>query len=106
MLVSTLTLVLGDQSSTDLSVLAGIDAAEDVLLVLEVHEERRYARHHQQKIVRFLRAMWNFAQKQRERCLQVDYIQLDDSKNTANLTSEVQRTQELHQARRLVLTEP
>jgi deoxyribodipyrimidine photolyase-related protein len=90
-LVSTLTLVLGDQSSTDLSVLAGIDAAEDVLLVLEVHEERRYARHHQQKIVRFLRAMWNFAQKQRERCLQVDYIAQGDCDDLAVITSGAQR---------------
>ena len=104
--MTTLRVVLGDQLSTDLSALVGIDAAKDVVLILVVNEECHYVRHHQQKIVLFLTAMRHFAQKLRERGLQVDDVQLDDPKNTGSLTSEVQRAQARHKARRLVLTEP
>ena len=104
--MTTLRLVLGDQLSTDLLALVGIDTAKDVVLILEVNEECHYVRHHQQKIVLFLSAMRHFAQNLRELGLQVDDVQLDDPKNTDSLTSEVQRAQVRHKARRLVLTEP
>ncbi|MDA9976030.1 cryptochrome/photolyase family protein [Alphaproteobacteria bacterium] len=82
------------------------NSSKSVVLVLEVNEECRYARHHQHKIALFLSAMRHFAQNLPERCLQVDYVQLDDPENMGNRTSEVQRAQARHQARRLVLTEP
>jgi len=48
--------VLGDQLTRDLSALADIDPARDVVLMVEVEEEARVA-HHQQKIAFLLSAM-------------------------------------------------
>ena len=104
--MKTLRLVLGDQLSTDISSLVDIDAAKDVVLMLEVDDECRYVPHHQQKIVLFLSSMRHFAHQLRERGLKVDYVRLDDSANKGSLTSEVERALTRHQVQRLVLTEP
>ena len=102
----TLRLILGDQLSVDISALAGINPASDVVLMLEVDEECRHVPHHQQKIVLFLSAMRHFAQSLRELGFQVDYVYLDDPKNTGRLSSEVQRALERHKSKHLVVTEP
>lgn len=104
--MTTIRLVLGDQLSTDLSALADIDAANDVVLMLEVEEECRYVPHHKQKIVLFLSAMRHFAQDLREKGVHVDYVRLDDPANTGNFTTEVERALARHEACRLVLTQP
>ena len=64
--MKTLRLVLGDQLSTDISSLVDIDAAKDVVLMLEVDDECRYVPHHQQKIVLFLSSMRHFAHRFRK----------------------------------------
>ena len=104
--MTTLRLVLGDQLSTELSALADIDPAHDVVLMLEVEQECRYVPHHQQKIVLFLSAMRHFGQELRRRGIQVDYVRLDDRANTGTLTSELERALNRHRPQRLVLTEP
>ena len=52
-----LRLVLGDQLTRDLSALADLDKAQDVVLMVEVAEETGYVRHHKKKIVLLLSAM-------------------------------------------------
>ena len=46
--MKTLRLILGDQLSLRISSLRDIDIARDVVLMVEVHDETTYVRHHQQ----------------------------------------------------------
>ena len=103
--MSALRVVLGDQLSLELSALAGLDAASDTVLMLEVIEECAYVRHHKQKIVLVLSAMRHFADALRERGVKVDYVTLDAPDNTGSFTSEVQRAVERRRPRRIVVTE-
>ncbi len=104
--MSALRIILGDQLCLDISALKGLDRARDVVLMMEVAEECTYVRHHKQKIVLVLSAMRHFAQDLRARGVRVDYVQLDDPSNGANLTSEVQRAIIRHAPDRVVTTEP
>jgi deoxyribodipyrimidine photolyase-related protein len=104
--MSVLRVILGDQLSPDLSALADIDPAHDVVLMMEVQAETTYVRHHKQKIVLVLSAMRHFAEDLRARGIAVDYVKLDDPDNTGDLTAEVRRAVARHTPDRLVITEP
>jgi deoxyribodipyrimidine photolyase-related protein len=45
--MKTLRLILGDQLSRTASALREIDPARDVVLMVEVHEETAFVRHHE-----------------------------------------------------------
>jgi deoxyribodipyrimidine photolyase-related protein len=62
-----LRIILGDQLSLDVSALRDLDAERDTVLMMEVHEEGVYVRHHKQKIVLVLSAMRHFARTLRAR---------------------------------------
>ena len=102
----TLRFVLGDQLSRGLSALADLDAERDVVLLVEVHEEATYVRHHQQKIALVLSAMRHFADDLRAEGVAVDYVRLDDPANTGSFTGELGRALLRHAADRVVVTEP
>ena len=104
--MSVLRVILGDQLSFDVSALAGLDPARDIVLMMEVMEESTYVRHHKQKIVLILSAMRHFAYDLRQRGVSVDYLRLDARDNTGNLTTEVQRAVARHEPDSLVVTEP
>ena len=104
--MTTLRVVLGDQLSHDLSSLADIDPARDVVLMMEVAEEGTYVAHHKQKIALVLAAMRHFAKELRERGFAVDYVALDAPDNSGALTGEVQRAVARHRPERIVATEP
>ncbi len=104
--MSVLRVILGDQLSSDISALADLDPARDIVLMMEVMEECTYVRHHQQKIVLVLSAMRHFADELRERGVRVDYVPLDALDNSGHLTSEVQRAVLRHAPDRVVVTEP
>ena len=104
--MTTLRLVLGDQLGRDVSALQGIDRADDIVLVVEVHDEATYVRHHKQKIVLVLSAMRHFAASLRADGICVDYVRLEDSGNTGSLTGELGRALSRHSADRVVVTEP
>lgn len=104
--VRSLRLVLGDQLSHSLSALEGVDPALDRIIMLEVHAEGSYVRHHPQKIVMILSAMRHFAQELRQRGLPVDYVTLDDPHNAGNFDGELRRALERHQPCELIMTEP
>jgi deoxyribodipyrimidine photolyase-related protein len=104
--MSALRVILGDQLSSSISALGGLDPARDAVLMMEVMEENTYVRHHKQKIVLVLAAMRHFADALRQRGVSVDYVPLDDPNNTGDLTTEVQRAVARHSPDRVVATEP
>ncbi|MBR9974694.1 MAG: cryptochrome/photolyase family protein [Bacteroidetes bacterium] len=104
--MKTLRLVFGDQLSRSISALHDIDPTRDVVLMVEVHDETTYVRHHKQKIVLFLAAMRHFAESLRAEGICVDYVQLDHDENSGTFTGEVGRALHRHHADRIVVTEP
>ncbi len=101
-----LRLVLGDQLSRAVSALDGLDATRDVVLMVEVHEETTYVRHHRQKIVLILSAMRHFAAMLRAEGIPVDYVRLNAQDNTGSLGGEVRRALSRHAADRVIVTAP
>ena len=99
--MTTLRLVLGDQLDRNASVLRDLDRTADVVLMLEVHQEATYVRHHKQKIVLVLSAMRHFAESLRAEGMNVDYVQLDESSNTGSLTGELGRALTRHSVDRI-----
>jgi deoxyribodipyrimidine photolyase-related protein len=104
--LKTLRFILGDQLSPGINTLTGIDAEHDVVLMVEVHDEATYVRHHKQKLVLVLSAMRHYAASLRARGIQVDYVKLDDSGNTGSFTRELGRAVKRHRPQRIVVTEP
>lgn len=98
-------LILGDQLSFDLSLLAALDPERDTLLMAEVNTEARYVPHHPQKIVLIFSAMRHFAQALQARGWRVIYVRLDDADNTGSLPSELARWAHATQAQELHMTE-
>jgi deoxyribodipyrimidine photolyase-related protein len=104
--MTRLRLVLGDQLTHDLASLRDIDAARDVVLMAEVHDEATYVPHHKQKIVLVLSAMRHFAAELRAAGIRVDYVTLDDPGNSGSFDGEIGRAVARHAPSRIVLTEP
>ncbi|WP_445619259.1 cryptochrome/photolyase family protein [Kushneria sp. Sum13] len=100
-----LIVILGDQLTDDLPVLAG--APENAVVALfEVEEEGRYVPHHPQKIAFLFSAMRHFAQMLRQQGRQVHYTCLDDSDNTQDLISEAERVAGLYGCDDIRVTSP
>ena len=55
--MTVLRFTLGGQLSRSMSSLADLDAERDTVLMVELHEEAEYVRHHKQKIALVLSAM-------------------------------------------------
>ena len=104
--MSTLRLVLGDQLSHNLSALADIDLAHDIVLMMEVLQECTNVPHHKQKIVLVLSAMRHFAAELRQKGVRVDYIRLDDPENGGDFTKEIGRALVRHKITHIIVTEP
>ena len=104
--MSKLRLVLGDQLSTSIAALSGIDKQTDRVLMVEVNDEATYVRHHQQKLVLVLSAMRHFAAELERDGMRVDYVSLDSKANTGSFSGEVKRALQRHPCDQLVVTEP
>ena len=103
--MSSLRLVLGDQLTRDVAALRGyVDG--DVVLMVEAAVETTYVKHHKQKIAFVLSAMRHFAEELRADGLSVDYIKLDDPKNTGSISGELQRAVARHKLLHVILTSP
>ncbi|MGP1353548.1 MAG: cryptochrome/photolyase family protein [Parasphingopyxis sp.] len=98
--------ILGDQLSRDLSSLAGVDAENAVLLMMEVDEETTYVRHHKAKIAFILAAMRHHAEDMQDRGWTVDYVKLDDPDNSGSFSGEIARAIERHDPASICVTEP
>ncbi|WP_439813747.1 cryptochrome/photolyase family protein [Zavarzinia sp. CC-PAN008] len=105
MSVATLRMVLGDQLSPGLEILAGGDPAHDVILMAEVADETRYVPHHKRKLAFILAAMRAFAEELRGGGWRVDYVTLDDPRNTGTLGGELARAVERHRPQAIAATE-
>ncbi len=101
-----LLLVLGDQLSPDLSVLAKADKAKDVVVMAEVADEAAYVPHHPKKIAFTFAAMRKFAQSLRDDGWTVAYTPLDDPDNSGSITGELIRRASEYDAAGVVYTEP
>eukprot|EP01035_Chromulina_nebulosa_P017465 gene17465-23018_t len=99
-------LVLGDQLTRSVSSLNGLDKANDSVLIVEVHDEATYVRHHKQKIAFLFSAMRHFAQDLRREGVNVDYVRLNDPANTGSFTGELERAILRHKATEVFVTEP
>jgi deoxyribodipyrimidine photolyase-related protein len=104
--MGALRLVLGDQLSRNLTALAGVDPASDVVLLVEVAEETGYVGHHKQKVTLILSAMRHFAAELSAEGLRVDYVKLEDAGNTGTFSGELARAVARHSPDRIVATEP
>jgi deoxyribodipyrimidine photolyase-related protein len=102
----TLRLVLGDQLTRSLASLGDIDPARDTVLLVEVHDEATYVRHHKQKIAFLFSAMRHFAAELAGQGLRVDYVRLDDPGNTGSFGGELERAIARHRPERVIVTEP
>ena len=89
-----LVLLLGDQLDVQSSALKDIDAAHDVVLMIEAVEESTHVRSHQVRTALFLSAMRHFAQNLEGRGLHVHYRALgreDDATLAAGLQAAIAR---------------
>ena len=98
-------LILGDQLSHDLPTLTCLQPDRDIVLMVEVGDETRYAPHHKQKIALILSAMRHFAEELRVKGVTVDYVPLDDPDNSHSFTGEVARAVARHGCDAVIVTE-
>ena len=105
-MAGALRLVLGDQLTRGVSSLKDIDPKQDHVLMVEVHDETTYVKHHKQKIVLLLSAMRHFAEELRQEGLNVTYVKLEDKGNTGSFTGELHRAIKKLKPSKLIVTEP
>jgi deoxyribodipyrimidine photolyase-related protein len=98
--------ILGDQLTSGISSLRGLDPAQDIVLMVEVQAEATYVRHHKQKIAFLFSAMRHFAESLRQQGAMVEYVRLDDPANTHSFTGELERAIGRHHASEVIVTEP
>jgi deoxyribodipyrimidine photolyase-related protein len=101
-----LRVILGDQLSSRLDVVAGADKEYDVFLIAEVMAEASYVRHHVKKIAFLFSAMRHFAEALRSAGYHVRYVPLDDPDNSQSLDGEIRRAVVVLAPDRVVVTEP
>lgn len=104
--VGSLRVLLGDQLSRELSVLADVSSDQDIVLMAEVGSEAAHLPHHKQKIAFVWSAMRHFAADLRAEGLKVDYQEFDAPGNTGSLTGELRRALQRHDVQRVIVTEP
>lgn len=103
---TTIIPVFADQLSLNLSALERADRRRDRVLMVEVDEEAHHVAHHRKKLAFLFSAMRHHAEALRQDGWMVDYVRLDDPKNTGSFTGELRRALARHDASRVVLTEP
>lgn len=101
----TLRLILADQLTATLPLIAEA-ATDDTLLLVEVMEEASYVPHHPQKIAFLFSAMRHFAAELKAAGKRVRYVSLDDPANTGSFDGEVARAVQELGATRVLVTEP
>ncbi len=100
-----LILLLGDQLDAQSSALSDVDAAHDVVLMIEAQEESTHVRSNKLRTALFLSAMRHFAQELRERGLSVHYRSLD-AHNDASLALGLQAAVAALEPKEVIGVEP
>ena len=104
--MKTLRFILGDQLSHHISSLKECDKENDIVFMCEVNEEATYVKHHPKKIALIFSAMRHFADELSQEGFSVDYIKLDDPKNTQCFEKELKRAIERHHTTKVIVTHP
>jgi len=102
----TLHFIFGDQLSLNLSSLRHFDKNHDVILMCEVMKEATYVLHHPKKIAFIFSAMRHFVLELQGLGYEVDYVKLDDEKNSGSFEGELQRAISRHSPQKIIITEP
>ena len=101
-----LRVILGDQLSSRLEIVAKADKKNDVFLMAEMFSEASYVHHHVKKIAFIFSAMRHYAQALRTAGYTVRYVELEDVDNTQNINGEILRASQEIAPDRVVITEP
>ena len=104
--MTVLRVILGDQLSTRLAIVAGADKSSDVFLMAEVMAEASYVNHHVKKIAFLFSAMRHYAAALRAAGYRVRYVALEDAENSQSLDGEILRAVAELAPSRVVVTEP
>lgn len=104
--MTVLRVILGDQLSARLEIVAGAEKGRDVFLLAEVMAEAIYVRHHVKKIAFLFSAMRHFAEALQRAGHAVRYVALDDDGNSQSLDGEILRAVEALRPSRVAITEP
>ncbi len=95
-----------DHLNQSVASLASCDRENDVIMLCESKIEFSRVKHHQKKIAFWLSSMRHFHEELLEVGYRVDYVMLDDPKNTHDLLKEIKACAERHQLREVVLMQP
>jgi deoxyribodipyrimidine photolyase-related protein len=102
-----LILVLGDQLSFDNPALAGIDPAQDCVVMIEAAGESTHVWSHQARITLFLSAMRHFAEQLRAQKLPLHYVALQPSAGAKpGLGAQLRAVIDERRPNRVVICEP
>ena len=100
-----LIIVLGDQLNCDSAAFDNLDAANDVVLMVEARAESTHVWSHKARTALFLSAMRHFASELQTRGIRVDYRQLDVQRD-ASLNAGWQAAIARYQPESMVCVEP
>ncbi|WP_373486585.1 cryptochrome/photolyase family protein [Blastomonas sp.] len=106
MTTAVLRVILGDQLSSRLAIVAEADKASDVILMAEVMSEASYVPHHVKKIAFLFSAMRHYAEALRKAGYTVRYVALEDEGSSQSIDGEILRAVEELSPARVAVTEP
>lgn len=104
--MGNLVMILGDQLSFEISSLENFDKKTDQILMCEVYDEASYVKHHQKKLILIFSAMRSFAKNLQQKNYQVNYLKLDDKKNTQSFSGELIRICDQLKPKKIIITQP
>lgn len=104
--MTNLRIILCDQLTHDISSLSDINKDEDIVLMVELHSEFTYVKHHKKKIAFLLSAMRHFSAELSNANVNVCYIKLEDQNNKNLLKDHVKEIIEKHSVKRVIITHP
>ena len=104
--MTNLRIILCDQLTHDISSLSDINKDEDIVLMVELHSEFTYVKHHKKKIAFLLSAMRHFSAELSNANVNVCYVKLEDQNNKNLLKDHVKEIIEKHSVKRVIITHP
>ncbi len=101
-----LRVILPDQLSLAITSLKDINPKSDVILMCETLEECTYVKHHKKKLVLILSAMRHFAEELRHKNYPLEYVALNDPRNSGTLIGEIKRMCQKNNFSKIIITWP
>lgn len=98
--------IFGDQLSLEISSLAKVNKANDIILMCEVQAEAVAVKHHKKKIVFVFSAMRHFAAVLTRLGYKVRYVKIDEAENTQSFEGEITRAVNECCPEQLLMTQP